>query len=149
MVIASNVTSDNRIPFECVSNSSQSGVGEITGLNGTALTNSDGDLIRAIISPFSRPGIVRVRVTDDLTANDQGIYTCTIPDDNGNNITMNVGLYPNGFNGEFLHLHKVYNHSVYVYSHFLYCSKVTNHWSFSDQFYSISLSVYIHTGASK
>ena len=86
-----------RLRFECVSNSSQSGVGEITGRDGTALYSGG---IWSVISPFSRPGVLRVRATGVLTAGDQGIYTCTIPDDSGNSIAINVGLYPSGFSGE-------------------------------------------------
>ncbi|CAI8039192.1 Hemicentin-2, partial [Geodia barretti] len=33
-----------------------------------------------------------------LPASAQGVYTCTIPDSNGNDISLNVGLYPPGFN---------------------------------------------------
>ena len=89
--------------FECVSNSSQSGVGVITGRDGTTLT--DGAALAGggtwrVINPFSRPGVLRVRANGALTAGDQGIYTCTIPDDSGNTIAINVGLYPSGFSGE-------------------------------------------------
>ena len=86
-----------RLRFECVSNSSQSGVGEITGRDGAEL-NTGG--IWTVVNPFSRPGVLRVRATGALTAGDQGIYTCTIPDDSGKNIDISVGLYPSGFSGE-------------------------------------------------
>ena len=54
-----------------------------------------------IIHPFNRPGVIRFRTLGlPLQDPDQGIYTCTIPDSNGRNISLNVGLYPPGFNGE-------------------------------------------------
>jgi len=91
------------LSFDCVSNSSQSGVGEITGRDGTTLTDgtalASGGIWR-VNNPFSRPGVLRVRANSVLTAGDQGIFTCTIPDDNGNSIVINVGLYPSGFSGE-------------------------------------------------
>ena len=98
VIIASSATSNDRIRFECISNSSQTDVGGITGPDGTTLPSSG--YVRAIVSPGSRPGFVRFRALHSFTAGDQGIYTCTIPDANDNNIIINVGLYPNGFNGE-------------------------------------------------
>ena len=89
--------------FDCVSNSSQSGVGVITGRDGTTLTHGAalaGSGTWRVINPFSRPGVLRVRARGVLTTGDQGIYTCTIPDDSGNNMDINVGLYPHGFSGE-------------------------------------------------
>ena len=89
--------------FDCVSNSSQSGVGVITGRDGTTLTHGAalaGSGTWTVVHPFSRPGVLRIRAYSVLTAGDQGIYTCTIPDDNGNIFSINVGLYPSGFSGE-------------------------------------------------
>ena len=77
--------------FDCVSNSSESRVGTITAPDGT-MPSSD------VIHPYNRPGVVRFRPS--ITASNQGIYTCTIPDSNDNYISLNVGLYLPGFNGE-------------------------------------------------
>ena len=88
--------------FECVSNSSQSGVGMITGRDGSQLNHQDplsGGGMWSITNPFSRPGMLRVGASA-LSSGDQGVYSCTIPDDNGAMITINVGLYPNGYQGE-------------------------------------------------
>ena len=98
VIIASSVTSGDRIRFECISNSSLEDVGEITRPDGTTLPSSGN--VRAFVSPSSRPGFVRFRALSSFTADDQGIYTCTIPDANGVDIVINVGLYPNGFDGE-------------------------------------------------
>ena len=92
-----NLEDGDSLRFECVSSSSQSGVGAITGRDGTALYSGG---IWRVINPFSRPGVLRVRANGVLTAGDQGIYTCTIPDDSGNSIAINVGLYPSDFSGE-------------------------------------------------
>ena len=85
-----------------MSNSSQSGVGMITGRNGFRLNHLDplsGGDWWSITSPFSRPGVLRVGASD-LSSGDHGVFSCTIPDDNGAMITINVGLYPIGCQGE-------------------------------------------------
>ena len=102
LIIARDIGSET-LRFDCVSNSSQSGVGEVTGRDGTPLMDgaalASGGIWR-INNPFSRPGVLRVRANSVLTAGDQGIFTCTIPDDSGNTIDINVGLYSTGFSGE-------------------------------------------------
>ena len=35
-----------------------------------------------------------------LTADDEGVYTCRIPDETGNEVDVNIGVYQNGFNSE-------------------------------------------------
>ena len=80
----------------CVSNSSQSDEGEITGLDGNTLTSGSG---WAVDNGANVPGFIRA-TNNDFTASDQGIYTCTISDDNGNVMVFNVGLYPTAFSGE-------------------------------------------------
>ena len=82
--------------LDCVSNSSQSGVGLINGPDGDTL--SADSFPRAVYS-FNRPGLIRIP-TSSFTADDQGMYTCTIPDSNDNQFTINFGLYPSGFMGE-------------------------------------------------
>ena len=80
----------------CVSNSSQPGVGEITGLDGTTLTSGSGWFVNR---GGNIPGFIRA-TKPTFTASDQGIYTCTISDDNGNVMVFNVGLYSTVFSGE-------------------------------------------------
>ena len=80
----------------CVSNSSQPDVGVITGLNGTTLTSGSGWDVN---NGGNVPGFIRA-TNYAFTASDQGIYTCTISDDNGNVMVFNVGLYSTAFSGE-------------------------------------------------
>ena len=89
--------SNGQLRLECVS--SQSALGVITGLDGNIFTSSTALIIG---HPFDRPGVRRLRTNDgtSLTAVDQGVYTCTVPDSNDNQIVINVGLYPTGFSGE-------------------------------------------------
>ena len=96
------VSGSDGLRLECISNSSQSGVGMITGLDGNTLSIGYTGVWR-VMHPFSRPGVVRLQTKSSLSlpAADQGMYTCTIPDRNDNYIIINVGLYLNGFMGGF------------------------------------------------
>ena len=85
------VGGSNGFLFECISNSSQSPVGMITGLDQSTLTADH---------PFNRPGVVRFQTKSSLPLPPQGIYTCTIPDSNNNSNVINVGVYPTGFSGK-------------------------------------------------
>lgn len=99
------VSGSDGLRLMCVSNSSQSGVGMITLPNGMNVnTNNLTFGVWKISNPFHRPGVLRFqtdfRSSLNFTASDQGIYTCTIPDNNGNQFIFNVGLYPYRFTGE-------------------------------------------------
>ena len=75
----------------------------VTTRNGTILNiNSNAGALR-LYNPSSRPGVLRLHTRGgmSMTASDQGIYTCTIPDSNDNTFVFNVGLYPNDFNGKY------------------------------------------------
>ena len=95
------VSPSDGLLLDCASNSSQSGVGMITGLDGNTLPIGNTG-VWSVSNPFSRPGVLRLqtKTSSSLPAADQGIYTCTIPDSNDNQITINVGLYPSGFMSE-------------------------------------------------
>ena len=80
------VIASTGIALDCISNSSQSDVGVITGPDGSVVTE---------MSPFNRPGGLRLDGNPS-----QGIYTCTIPDNNDNSFIVNVGVYPNGFSSK-------------------------------------------------
>ena len=100
------VSGSDGLRLYCVSNSSQSGVGTITASNGDNL-NSGNNGIWRVQNIGNRPGIfgLQNRISSDtlmvLTHSDQGIYTCNISDDNGNDFIFNVGLYPSDFNGKY------------------------------------------------
>ena len=78
-------------------------MGVITGRDGSQLNNNDplsGGDTWSVTNPYSRPGVRRGWANGRLSSGDQGVYSCTIPDDNEVLITINVGLYPNGYQGE-------------------------------------------------
>ena len=97
---ASNGTSVNFI-----SNSSQSGVGVVTGLDGRTWPANTSLGVWRVTNPYGRPGALRLVTkswSSSLPTRSQGIYTGTIPDSNNNTFVFNVGLYPSGFNGKLL-----------------------------------------------
>ena len=97
------LSAGNDISVNFISNSSQLGVGVITLPDGDTRSN-DGSIIGGwwVRAPFNRPGTLRFETSSSLTSTSQGIYTVTIPDSTNNMFTLNVGLYPSGFDGELL-----------------------------------------------
>ena len=101
------MSGDDGLRLYCVSNSSQSGVGTITTSNEDTLNIGYNEDLWRVQNPGNRPGSLRLqnRIESNipmlLNISTQGIYTCTIPDDDGNEVILNVGLYPNGFNSKY------------------------------------------------
>ena len=95
------VTNGRRLRFVCRSDSTAQNVGELIGLNGTVITSSSFFDI-----DNSNPGELdvnnRVDSQDPLTASEQGVYTCRIPLESGEMREINIGVYPDTFNGEFI-----------------------------------------------
>ena len=99
------VSGDDGLRLYCVSNSSQSGVGTITASNGDMFNIGINGIWR-VFNLDNRPGFLRLQTRTQpttmlLTISTQGMYTCTIPDDEGNDIILNVGLYPSDFNSKY------------------------------------------------
>ena len=76
--------------FRCISGSHRSSIGHLFDMNEVDITTSNSD-------PFftfrNSPGTVHVRSLRSLRTNEQGIYTCRIPDETGTTVDVNVGLY--------------------------------------------------------
>ena len=99
------LSSTSGILVTFISNSSQLGVGTITlSTPSTTLSNGDNTNVWRVYAPQNRPGTLRIgtRSSSSFPASSQGIFTATIPDSNNNIFVFNVGLYPNGFDGELL-----------------------------------------------
>ena len=97
------MSTDEELRLECVSDSKRPQEGDITtpANESIEINETDGSLL--LTNPFQRPGVLRLRTNmNSLDASHQGMYTCIIPDSNGNIISINVGLYPHGFNGGFI-----------------------------------------------
>ena len=86
--------------FFCRSNSAMRNVGELVGPGGTAITSSD----VFEINTGRNGGELEVAdlVSSDVTSSEQGVYTCRIPLQSGVMKEINIGIYPTGFNCEFI-----------------------------------------------
>ena len=86
--------------LECVSNSSQSGLGTVTTPAGHTLSPGDTTHSWSLSPPPHTPGLLSLVTSAPITPSQEGIYTCSLPDSNGDDIELNVGIYPSGFYGE-------------------------------------------------
>ena len=103
LVISNNPGSGRRFRFFCRSDNTTVGIGELLGLNGSVITNSDFfGFVRVTGGEFQVENFVDTHSA--LTDNEQGVYTCRIPLQSGVVREINIGVYPNGFSGELLHL---------------------------------------------
>ena len=89
------------VRFFCISGSLMEEVGELIGLDGFPISSSS----FLFISRVSLPGELNIfsggsLTTQVLGASQQGVYTCRIPDESGIMVSINVGVYPAGFNSE-------------------------------------------------
>ena len=104
IAIARGATRGNRISFQCRSGSTNSGVGDIIGLDEAALPfDLSGAGVTLNVRQLSPATVLvrnRVNNEDDLTADDNGVYTCRIPDESGAMVNVNIGVYANGFNSK-------------------------------------------------
>ena len=88
-------TSRNSLPIiRCLSGSSQSHVGRLIGPLGNDITFSTIDPFFIILGRATDPGTMYIRSQREFEPADSGIYTYRTPDENGNIVDINVGLYP-------------------------------------------------------
>ena len=110
IVIAQDVTGGTRISFQCRSGSTMTGVGQLVDPDGTSFNIGETSGVFSVDALGyyygGQPGSVRFRNSANnepaLTADDEGVYSCRIPDETGNDVDVNIGVYQNGFNSEFL-----------------------------------------------
>ena len=94
-------TNARRMRFFCRSDSTMPGVGALIGLDGSTITSSS--LFDIYNSNRGEVDVNnRVGSQDDLTANEQGVYTCRIPLESGEMREINIGIYPDTFFCEFV-----------------------------------------------
>ena len=101
IVTASTDPETHLLLFFCRSDSTMRNVGELIGLEGTAITSND---VFEIITNSGNGGelqVVNYVGSDDVTSSEQGVYTCRIPLQSGVMTEINIGIYPNAFNCEF------------------------------------------------
>ena len=77
-------------------------VGSWIAPSGQDITNSNIDPFDVIVGDVSNPGYLSILQASghSLTTSFQGIYTCILPDENGVERQIHVGIYPRGFNSK-------------------------------------------------
>ena len=102
LVVSLNEEHGYHFRFFCRSDSIEENVGKLIGLDGrTAVTTNS----FKINNSYPQPGQLSVHNTAGLEtpflASEQGVYTCCIPLESGEQREINIGLYPIGFNSTF------------------------------------------------
>ena len=84
----------------CLSGSKAPGVGTLIGPQGTDISSS---LTNLTVTEGSDedPGWLRAGEVEDMSASEGGVYTCRMPDEKGEMVEMNVGLYPTNTSKKF------------------------------------------------
>ena len=105
-LVASFQPDEFRLRLFCISGSLMEEVGELIGPDGTQMTSNT----FLFISSISISGELVVLNGGTLTtqvfgASQQGVYTCRIPDESGIMVSVNVAIYPAGFNSEYTTLY--------------------------------------------
>ena len=102
MVVSDNAGSGHRIHFSCRSDSLALNVGELIGPDKNTFSSND----YLFLEPQENGGEIRIVNTvgreEPLPASEQGIYTCQLPLQSGEIVMINIGVYPIGFNCEFV-----------------------------------------------
>ena len=90
------------IYFQCRSGSTITGVGQLVDLDGNTFNigQNNGVFSVASIGNPVQPGSIRIQTVTSLTADDEGVYSCRIPDETGSDVDVNIGVYQNGFNSK-------------------------------------------------
>ena len=90
------------INFQCRSGSLDTGVGQLVDLDGNTFNigQNNGVFSVASIGNPVQPGSIRIQTVTSLTADDEGVYSCRIPDETGSDVDVNIGVYRNGFNSK-------------------------------------------------
>ena len=90
-----------RLRFFCRTDSTMKNLGELIGPGGTAITTND----VFEITTNRNGGELEVNnfvSSDDVASGEQGVYTCRIPLQSEEMSEINIGIYPNAFNCEFI-----------------------------------------------
>ena len=85
--------------IHCASGSMRQNVGHWLGPDGEDLTNSTVDPFDIVVGDKLDPGSIVVQQASGhiVTRSFQGIHTCIIPDENGAQAYIHVGIFQNGF----------------------------------------------------
>jgi hypothetical protein len=88
--------------IQCISGSLSAGVGQWIAPSGRDATYQTSDPFDITVGDESDPGFLEISLHSGqfITYEDQGVYTCRIPDDKGALVSLHVGIYLPAFVGE-------------------------------------------------
>ena len=86
----------------CNSGSKDVGVGQWFSPSGAEIAQNNDGTFTVVRGGGSIPSFIglQLRAGRSFSASDEGIYTCIIPDENGIEQVLQIGLYLNGYIGE-------------------------------------------------
>lgn len=87
--------------LECISGSLVADRGQWIGPDGTDLTTTAEDPFEVAIGGEDDPGTIQIMstfITAPFLEADNGVYSCSLPDENGDTAHLSVGIYVDGFN---------------------------------------------------
>ena len=90
-----------RLHFFCRTDSTVRNLGELIGPGGTAITTNDVFEISTNTANRGEIEVANFVGSNDVTSNEQGVYTCRMPLQSEEMSEINIGIYPNAFNCEF------------------------------------------------
>ncbi len=102
IVVALSTRTTDRLTFafQCRSGSgTDKSVRQFIGLDGQPRGTDGGLGVTLGLSALA----VNNQGLPDLSAGEEGVYTCRMLDENGDTVDANVGIYRNTFNSEWLH----------------------------------------------
>ena len=85
--------------FYCISATQRFSVGNLIGPTGVDVTRSTTDPFLVTRSGSSDPGVLQVRSHGVTNDDDEGVYTCRIPNEFNTMTNVNVGIYGHNYNG--------------------------------------------------
>ena len=100
IVTTSTNSEVRRLRFFCRSDSTMANIGELIGLDGTAITCS-GSFEISTAGNVGELEVVNFVRSNNVTCSEQGVYSCRIPLQSGEIKDVNIGIYPSAFNCEF------------------------------------------------
>ena len=88
--------------LQCSSASTTPNVGSWIAPTGEDITNSNIDPFDVVVGDADNPAYLSILQASGhhLTSTFQGVYTCILPDENGIQTYLHLGIYPYGFNGK-------------------------------------------------
>ena len=96
--------------LHCSSDSVTPNVGRWIAPNGVDLTNSSADPFEVTVGDTQDPGslVIQLRNGHIVSRSFQGVYTCVLPNQDGVQTYLRVGIYQNGFNSKIMSEAKTY-----------------------------------------